>query len=101
INKPPGVTDFRKQLDDMLPHGCVAALHLNVSKKPLGSRVDRHEHIGHGEIGLQGFRNVLGDERLGMIPGYLETEKGTDEETGEEWDVINLRVLRELVAEIA
>ncbi|TWU21024.1 Endonuclease 4 [Novipirellula galeiformis] len=101
INTTPGFAELRKQIDDLLPPGCISALHLNDSKKPLGSRVDRHEHIGRGEIGLEGFRNVFGDELLGVIPGYLETEKGTDEETGEDWDVINLRVLRELVAEIA
>ncbi|MCP4778747.1 MAG: deoxyribonuclease IV, partial [Planctomycetaceae bacterium] len=54
-------------------------------------------HIGLGEIGLEAFRFVLEDSVLGKLPGYLETEKGMNEEVGEEWDVINLRVLRELV----
>ncbi|GAA4470085.1 deoxyribonuclease IV [Novipirellula rosea] len=101
INTKQGFAAFRQELDDLLPAGSVAALHLNDSKKPLGSRVDRHEHIGRGEIGLDGFRHVLMDDKLGPIPGYLETEKGTDEETGEDWDRINLAVLRRLVAEIA
>ncbi len=77
----------------------IRALHLNDSKKPLGSRVDRHEHIGRGEIGLDAFRFVFQDPVFGKLPGYLETEKGTDEESGEDWDVINLRVLRELVSD--
>lgn len=96
INQQAGFNDFRKQIDDLLPKNSIAALHLNDSKKPLGSRVDRHEHIGRGEIGLDAFRFVFADSVLGKAPGYLETEKGTDEESGEDWDVINLRILREL-----
>ncbi len=46
---------------------------------------------------IDGFRNLFADPRLGSLPGYLETEKGTDEESGEDWDAINLRVLRDLV----
>lgn len=97
INTPAGFADMRREIDDLLPAGCIAALHLNDSKKPLGSRVDRHEHIGRGEIGLDAFRNVFADPLLGSLPGYLETEKGTDDETGEDWDKINLGVLRDLV----
>jgi deoxyribonuclease-4 len=70
---------------------------LNDSKKPLGSRVDRHEHIGRGEIGLDAFKYLFQDPKFSNLPGYLETEKGTDEESGEDWDVINLRTLRGLV----
>ncbi len=72
------------------------ALHLNDSKKGLGSRVDRHEHIGAGAIGLEGFRQLLNDPRLANLPMYLETEKGTNE-SGEDWDVVNLRTLRGLM----
>lgn len=96
IHTEAGFRDFRNQIDDRLPRGSIAALHLNDSKKPLGSRVDRHEHIGRGEIGLQGFRNLFADPLLSELPGYLETEKGTDDQSGEDWDKINLRVLREL-----
>jgi deoxyribonuclease-4 len=96
IHTRSGFKDFRKQIDDLLPTGCVAALHLNDSQKPLGSRVDRHEHIGRGEIGLEAFRMLLADPVLGKLPGYLETKKGIDEASGEAWDVINLRTLREL-----
>lgn len=52
--------------------------HLNDSKKGLGSRVDRHEHIGEGEIGLEGFRNLLNDPRFADHPMTLETPKGKD-----------------------
>lgn len=96
IRSESGFADMRKEVDDLLPRDAICALHLNDSKKPLGSRVDRHEHIGCGEIGLDAFRHVIHDPVFGALPGYLETEKGTDEESGEDWDVINLRVLRRL-----
>lgn len=101
LNQDAGFAAMRLEMDDLLPPGCVRALHLNDSKKPLASRVDRHEHIGRGEIGLDGFRLMLADPYLGRLPGYLETEKGTDEETGKEWDEVNLEVLRRLAAEVA
>ena len=67
--------------------------HLNDSKKELGSRVDRHEHIGKGEIGVDGFRNLLNDKRFQKHPMTLETPKG--EELLE--DMENLAVLRSLI----
>ena len=96
INTADGFAAMSAEIQDLLPAGSITALHLNDSKKPLGSRVDRHEHIGRGEIGLDGFRYLFQDPVLSELPGYLETEKGTDEESGEDWDVINLRVLRGL-----
>jgi deoxyribonuclease-4 len=70
------------------------AIHLNDSKRELGSRVDRHEHIGRGQIGGEGFRHLLNDRRFREVPMYLETPK---EDAGDEpWDVVNLRTLREL-----
>ncbi len=72
----------------------VEAVHLNDSKKDLGCRVDRHEHIGKGAIGLEGFRCLMNDPRLAAVPMVLETPK--DEETLAE-DVMNLRTLRALV----
>src|SRR5437764_4001337 len=53
----------------------VGAFHLNDSKKPLGSRVDRHQHIGQGEIGLDAFALVLNDPRFRPIPKVIETPK--------------------------
>ena len=97
INTADGFAALSNEIGDRLPAGSISALHLNDSKKPLGSRVDRHEHIGRGEIGLDGFRYLFQDPVLASLPGYLETEKGIDDESGEDWDVINLRVLRELV----
>ena len=67
--------------------------HLNDSKRPLGSRVDRHQHIGKGEIGLAGFRLLLNDPRFQQHPMVLETPKGKKLEE----DKKNLRVLRSLI----
>ncbi len=70
----------------------VLFFHLNDSKKELGSRVDRHEHIGKGAIGLNGFRNLLNDSRFKGLPMTLETPKS--ENLAEDRE--NLRVLRSL-----
>ncbi|WP_163336114.1 deoxyribonuclease IV [Desulfopila sp. IMCC35008] len=64
------------ELDKHLGVGNVKFFHLNDSKKELGSRVDRHEHIGQGMIGLEGFRNLMNDPRFANLPMTLETPKG-------------------------
>ncbi len=68
------------------------AIHLNDSKKDLGSARDRHEHIGKGKIGLSGFRLLVTDARFRLVPMSLETPKGPDLKE----DRINLSVLRSL-----
>jgi deoxyribonuclease-4 len=73
----------------------IRAFHLNDSKKDRGSRVDRHEHIGEGKLGLEPFRHLLNDKRFRAIPMYLETPKG--ERDGEDLDRINLQTLLSLV----
>jgi deoxyribonuclease-4 len=85
---------FWREFDERLGLDRLKAIHLNDSKRELGSRVDRHEHIGRGQLGPEAFRHILKDRRLRSVPMYLETKKGVHE--GEEWDVINLRTLREL-----
>jgi deoxyribonuclease-4 len=67
-------------------------VHLNDSKKGLGSRVDRHAHIGEGELGLGAFDWIINDERLQDRPGILETPKGDDNQE----DRRNLATLRSL-----
>jgi deoxyribonuclease-4 len=86
-----------KQFDKAVGIGVIKAIHLNDSKRELGSRVDRHEHIGEGELGLEPFRLLLGDKRFRQIPMYLETAKEKNA-AGEEWDAVNLRTLRGLVS---
>ncbi|MBC7855681.1 MAG: deoxyribonuclease IV [Pirellulaceae bacterium] len=85
-----------KQFDHEVGIGLIKAFHLNDSKRELGSRVDRHEHIGEGKLGLEPFRLLLADKRFRKIPMYLETAKERNA-AGEEWDAVNLRVLRGLV----
>jgi len=70
----------------------VGAFHLNDSKKPLGSRVDRHQHIGEGEIGLDAFGFLLNDERFRFVPKVIETPKTVETVS----DQKNLRRLRSL-----
>jgi deoxyribonuclease-4 len=69
------------------------AFHLNDSKTGIGSRRDRHEHIGHGEVGLEAFRLILNDRRFRALPMVLETPKGEDLAE----DRVNLDVLRAMV----
>ena len=71
----------------------VVALHLNDSKGNLGSHLDRHQHIGHGQIGREGFRAILGEPTFKGIPGIFETPK--DPKTLAE-DSANLKTLGEL-----
>ena len=91
--------DFKatwKAFKDIIGINKLKAIHVNDSKKGLGSRVDRHEHIGEGTLGLEPFRHLLNDPRFRTTPMYLETPKG--ERDGEELDVLNLRTLRSLIA---
>src|SRR2546423_4042002 len=83
-----------RALDKAVGIKLVRAIHLNDSLKPLGSRVDRHAHIGRGMIGKEAFRLLLNDARFRRVPMYLETPKG--EEKGKNLDAINLRTLRRL-----
>ncbi len=84
-----------QQLDDLIGLARVRAFHLNDSKKGLGSRVDRHEHIGEGCLGLEAFRFVVNDPRFQDLPMYLETKK--EKRDGEDMDTVNLRVLQSLL----
>jgi deoxyribonuclease-4 len=84
-----------RELDKTVGLKLVRAIHVNDSLKPLGSRVDRHAHIGRGLIGKEAFRLLLNDRRFRKVPMYLETPKG--EEKGKNLDAINLRTLRRLI----
>ncbi len=82
------------RLDQIIGLERLKFFHINDSKRPLGSRVDRHQHIGKGEIGLAGFRLLLNDPRFQQHPMVLETPKGKELKE----DKKNLRVLRSLIA---
>jgi len=73
----------------------IKAFHLNDSRREMGSRVDRHEHIGRGQMGIEPFRHLMNDRRFRKVPMYLETPKG--KRRGVDLDKINLKTLRGLV----
>jgi deoxyribonuclease-4 len=80
------------EFDHVIGRNRLVAIHVNDSKTGLGSRVDRHEHIGKGRIGLDAFRFIMRDSRFSKIPKVLETPKGKDLRK----DVMNLKTLRVL-----
>lgn len=92
ISNEVGYERTMQEFDDVIGLKRLVAFHVNDSKKPLGSRVDRHEHIGKGTIGLDGFRFLMQDSRLIHIPKILETQKSEDLEE----DRMNLSVLKRL-----
>lgn len=95
------LSDYRRtmrELEQWIGLDRVKAIHLNDSQRERGSRVDRHAHIGRGQIGVEGFRRMLTDRRLRGIPMYLETPKGQEPRSKLPWDVVNLRRLRALAA---
>jgi deoxyribonuclease-4 len=89
-----------RQFDKIIGLKRLEAFHLNDSVKGVGSRVDRHAHIGHGMLGLEPFRRLVNDDRFAGVPMYLETPKGTIDLNGEilDWDTVNLRTLKSLLA---
>ena len=86
---------FMRDVERQLGKGRVKVWHLNDSKKPLGSRVDRHDHIGVGTIGVEGFRPIVQDKRWRKTPKILETAK-EDHADGRPWDEVNLETLKSL-----
>src|SRR6185295_15214644 len=79
---PEGYAATFKQFGRLVGFDRLKAFHLNDSKKPLGSRVDRHEHIGQGCLGLEPFRRIVNDRRFRDLPMLLETPKGEGKATG-------------------
>jgi deoxyribonuclease-4 len=82
------------EFDQTIGIELLAAFHLNDSKKEFHSRIDRHEHIGQGFIGVEAFRLLMNDQRFWGLPMCLETPKGPDLKEDRE----NLRLLRSLIA---
>lgn len=81
------------RLDRELGVGNVRAFHLNDAKADLGSHLDRHENIGKGLIGVEGFRSIVSDARWATTPGYLETPITDDDYAAYEADLGTLRGL--------
>jgi apurinic endonuclease APN1 len=93
IKTKKGYEQTMDAFDDLLGIGYLEAIHLNDSKAMLGSNRDRHEQIGKGYLGLDAFRNLLNDDRLGDIPMILETPAGDKMYKKE------LKILRSLIKE--
>ena len=92
IGREAGVKKTFREFDRVIGRERLAAIHLNDSKTARGSRVDRHQHIGKGEIGLDAFRFIMSEPRFRKIPKVLETPKGKELRE----DVMNLRKLRSM-----
>ncbi|NPA40882.1 MAG: deoxyribonuclease IV [Aquificae bacterium] len=90
INTPRGFSEFLKDIERNVGLENIKAVHANDSKVPLGGKKDRHEHIGEGYIGLEGFKNLLKNEYFKKLPYYIETPKEDN------MDLVNLNRLREL-----
>ena len=84
------------EFDRMVGVAHLKVFHVNDSQKPLGSRVDRHAHIGRGCLGLEPFRLLVNDPRFRDRPMILETPK--EDGDNDDMDTVNLNVLRGLVA---
>jgi len=82
-----------KEFENIIGLKRLKVIHFNDSKKPFGSKKDRHEHIGDGELGLEPFRNIMNDRRFNKVPKILETPKSDDLHE----DIENLERLRSLV----
>jgi deoxyribonuclease-4 len=93
IRTKEGYEQTFAEFDEAVGLDRLAAFHLNDSKRELGSRVDRHEHIGKGHLGVEAFRLLLNDKRFRGLPMCLETPKGPDLED----DRKNLTLLRSLI----
>ncbi|MFH1675058.1 MAG: deoxyribonuclease IV [Pseudomonadota bacterium] len=96
IRTPEAYAKTMEKFDGIIGLDNLYVIHMNDSKKGLGSRIDRHEHIGKGEIGAAAFKEIMNDKRLETIPKILETPKGKGEK---DYDKINLEVLRNMVDE--
>jgi len=93
ISTEAGVKATFAQFDKVIGKEWLAALHINDSKTALNSRVDRHDHIGKGKIGIEAFRYIMKAARFAQIPKVLETPKGKELKE----DVENMATLRGLM----
>ena len=103
VCSPEGYASTFGQFGCLVGFDRLKAFHLNDSKKPLGSRVDRHEHIGLGYLGLEPFRRIVNDPRFRDLPMLLETPKSEGKATGpiaiDPLDERNLNTLRSLIGD--
>ena len=93
ITEPADYAETMRQFDSIVGRSRIKIFHINDSKRKLGSKVDRHEHIGQGEIGPGGVANIVNDPTMETVPMILETPKDDDLQE----DIDNLRMLRSMV----
>jgi deoxyribonuclease-4 len=100
IRTPDAYAATMADFDRIVGLDQIKFFHFNDSKNDLGTRKDRHEHIGRGAIGLSGFASFVNDPRWSEHPAYLETPKTEEDDEGNEvqMDPVNLAALRDLVA---
>lgn len=94
IKSEDGYKTTWKRFDDIIGLKKLMVFHLNDTKKGLASKLDRHEHIGKGELGLEAFRMIMNDKRFETLPMVLETPKEEDLKE----DIGNLETLRNMIA---
>ena len=99
IRSPEAYDETMAEFDRVIGLDQIRCFHFNDSKYDLGERKDRHDHIGRGFIGLEGFANFVNDPRWADHPAHLETPKTEEDEDGDEveMDPVNLATLRELI----
>ncbi|RLA94473.1 MAG: hypothetical protein DRG25_02430, partial [Deltaproteobacteria bacterium] len=88
-----GLDQMLEEFDTLIGLSKLKVLHLNDSRTRFGSRVDRHWHIGEGEIGLSAFRNIVNHPALSHLPGIMETPRKTDAD-----DMRNMEVMKSLIS---
>ena len=95
LTSSEGAASTLAECDRIIGLDRVAVIHLNDSRTPPGSRVDRHEHIGKGYVSRDAFKAIVTNQRFASVPKILETPKGENPK-GVDWDLINLRAVRRL-----
>jgi deoxyribonuclease-4 len=91
-----GAAAVLRRFDEVCGRRHLRVFHLNDSVGPVGSRRDRHAHIGLGTCGLACFRTIVNSRAFARVPKIIETPKGTNEK-GVPWDVVNIRRLKRLL----
>jgi deoxyribonuclease-4 len=103
LSTPEGYASTFRQFGRLVGFDRLKVFHMNDSKKPLGSRVDRHTHIGEGHVGLEAFRRIVNDPRFRRLPMLLETPKAETRATVIQIDPLdarNLDTLRGLIERV-
>ncbi|WP_319764621.1 deoxyribonuclease IV [Maridesulfovibrio sp.] len=94
LRTPESCAEVFERFDKLIGLDFIRFFHLNDSKQEFGSNKDRHEHIGKGYIGLEGFRYIVSDSRFAAVPKVIETPKDDDPEF--KLDIENIELLRSL-----